>query len=215
MIEKQKLLILGAGGFARSIADIAEDTQKYHVLGFVVDIPPFVKGSILGGKPIFWIDELEEIEKNCLAICGFGSMQRINIISKVESFGIHFANVIHQNAYVSKTVKMGKGVLINSGVQIASDVILGDHVIVNRGALIGHGVSIKDYSVIAPGVNIAGNVSIGAKSDIGMGTNIIEHVKVGDHCFVGAGSLLTKDIPDRVKVVGIPARIIQENIGDF
>lgn len=213
MIGKQNLLILGAGGFAKSIGDVAQETGLFNVFGYAVNMPPFERDSFLSGKPIFWIDELEDLDKNLLLACGLGSMKRIRFIEKVSSMGFQFTNIIHPTAYVSPTVNLGEGIFINSGSQIASDASLSDHVIINRGALIGHGVRIEKYSVISPGANIASNVNVGARTTIGMGTIIIDQVKVGNYCFVGAGSLVTQDVPDNVKVVGVPARIIEKNIG--
>jgi len=212
MKEKQNLLILGAGGFAKSIGDAAHDTGVFNVFGYVVNIPPFERDSYLGGKPVFWIDQLEDVDKDCVVACGLGSMKRIKFIEDVLSMGFQFTNIIHPTAYVSSIVELGVGIFINSGSQIASDASLSDHVIINRGALIGHGVRIGMYSVISPGVNIASNVHIGARTKIGIGAIIIDKVRIGKNCFVGAGSLLTRDVPDNVKVVGMPARIIERNI---
>lgn len=208
----RKLLILGAGSFARSIADVVAEIQAFDVIGFVVDTPPFERGSKLADKPIFWIDEVPDLAEDCWAICAFSSMKRICIIEKVQSFGIPFTTIIHPSAYIAKTVKIGFGVIINSGAQVAARTNINDHVIINRGALIGHDVTIKKYSVISPGANIAGKVNIGAKTMVGMGANIIDHVNIGGQCFIGAGSLVIKEVPDRVKVVGVPAKIIERKI---
>jgi acetyltransferase EpsM len=212
MQAKQNVLILGAGTFARSIGDMVEEDQGLNVAGFVVDMPPYVRGSKLADKPIYWIDDLEDFDKSHPVVSGLGVMARINLIKKVLEMGFGFSTLIHPRAYVSKTVRLGCGVIVISGAQIATDSVLGDHVIINRGALIGHNVTIKDYSFISPGANLASHVNIGARTTIGMGVNIIEHVTVGENCFVGAGSLLTQDVPDNVKVVGMPARIIERDI---
>jgi acetyltransferase-like isoleucine patch superfamily enzyme len=45
-----------------------------------------------------------------------------------------------------------------------------------------------------------------------MGAVVIDHLTIGAHSVVGAGSLVTKNVPDRVQVVGVPARIVKENI---
>lgn len=213
MKQKQNLLILGAGGFAKSIGDAAQDTGLFNVFGYVVNMPPFERDTFLGGKPIFWIDQLEGIDKDYVVTCGLGSMKRIKFIDQVTSMGFQFTNIIHPTAYVSSTVNLGMGVFINSGTHIASDASISDHVIINRGALIGHGVQIEAYSFISPGANIASNVCIGARTEIGIGAIIIDQVRVGNNCFVGAGSLVTQDFPDNVKVVGMPARIYGKNIG--
>ncbi len=42
-----------------------------------------------------------------------------------------------------------------------------------------------------------------------MGANIIDNVRIGEHAFIGAGSLVTRDVPDLVQVVGMPAQVIR------
>ncbi len=65
---------------------------------------------------------------------------------------------------------------------------------------------------IQPGANIAGVCRIGQATYIGMGAVVLDHVKIGKHCVIGAGALVNKDVPDHVQVVGVPARIVKENI---
>jgi len=76
-------------------------------------------------------------------------------------------------------------------------------------------VEIGQYSVVSPGVNIAGNAIIGEKCYLGIGSIILERIHIGTGCFIGAGALVNKDLPPRVKVVGMPARIIQKEIEEF
>jgi len=215
MEKRQKLLILGLGGLAISMADVAEESGQFDVVGFVVNEPPFTRGTFRAGKPVFWIDEVEDMDHGCVAICPLESPRKIHLINQVRAMGIQLVNLIHPTAYVSRTVEIGENVIINSGAQIAANSQLGDHVIINRGALIGHDVIINDLCYISPGVNIASHVCVGSKTKIGMGANIIENTQIGENCLIGAGSLITQDVPDRVKIVGMPARIIERNIEEF
>ena len=214
-MKTHQILIIGAGSIAKDIADLVADTPQYEVVGFVVDQPPFERGSTLIGKPIYWIDELEDFKPGFQAICALARMHKSEIISKVKHHGIKFIPFIHPSARVSKTASIGEGVVINSGVQIAASASIHDFAIINRGALIGHDTVIGEYSVLSPGVNIAGNVIIGKRTFVGLGANILESLTIGDQSFIGAGSLVTKDVPNRVKVVGMPARIIEKDIEQF
>jgi len=213
--SKQKVLILGTGYLAKDIADLIADFTAYEVIGFVVDQPPFVRGSFYWGKPIYWIDNLEDVKQGVKAICGLARMQKVNFIHKVKNWGIAFTNLVHPSARVSPSAEIGEGVVINSGVQLAADSKIGNFATINRGALIGHDVEIGQYSVVSPGVNIAGNAIIGEKCYLGIGSIILERIHIGTGCFIGAGALVNKDLPPRVKVVGMPARIIQKEIEEF
>jgi acetyltransferase EpsM len=212
MEETQKLLIIGAGRLAVDVADLIQDIPGFLVVGFMIDRPPFERGSTLLGQPIHWIDELADFNSSYKAVCAIGSTKRAEIIQKVEAAGIQFASIIHPSARVSRMAEVGAGTIVSGGVQVASSVKIGRHVIINRGALIGHMVSIHDYAYIAPGANIAGNVTIGSQTWVGLGANILEYLTIGNQCIIGAGSLVTKDVPDRVKVVGMPAMIIEREI---
>jgi len=215
MMQSTPLLIIGAGSLAKDIADLTKDIPGINIVGFVIDQPPFERGMKLMGLPIYWIDEISEFDSSHKAICALARMKKFEIINKIKSYNIEFIQFNHPSSRISSSSIIGEGVVINSGVQIATSSILGNFVYVNRGALIGHDTTIGDLTVISPGVNIAGNVSIGKKTYVGMGTIITERVSVGEGCFICAGSLVTRDLPDHVKVIGAPARIIERDIGDF
>jgi acetyltransferase-like isoleucine patch superfamily enzyme len=74
--------------------------------------------------------------------------------------------------------------------------------------------SLMIFQCYHPGVNLASGVKIGSGTYVGMGANIIQNISIGEGSYIGAGSLVTRDVPDHVKVVGMPARIIEREIGD-
>jgi serine acetyltransferase len=63
--------------------------------------------------------------------------------------------------------------------------------------------------IIGPGAVVCGNVSVGENSFIGAISVIKENISIGKKVTVGAGSVVIRDIPDNVKVVGNPDRIIK------
>lgn len=207
-----RLLILGAGTFAMEVADLASDLPGIETTGFVVNIPPYQPGSTLLNKPIYWIDDLEKMDREIQLICAIVSTKRWQFIQQMEEMGFQFTSIIHPTARVSRMATVGNGTLISSGVQVATHTRIGEHVIINRGALIGHHNSIGDYSTISPGSILAGNITIGRRVWIGLGAMILEKNTIGDQAVIGAGSLVTRDIPARVKAIGMPAAIIEKEI---
>jgi acetyltransferase EpsM len=207
-----KLLILGSNIFAEEVADLAEDTAGYEVSGFVENLDQARCQSQLLGKQIHWVDELGAF-RDCKLISGIGTTKRRVFIEQVARYGLSFATLVHPSARISSTCRLGIGSILSVGAIVASHTNIGHHVIVNRGVLIGHHTTISDYVTISPGANIAGKCEIGTGSYIAMGAIIIDRVKIGQNSVVGAGSVVTKDVPDNVLVMGVPARIVKENVG--
>jgi acetyltransferase EpsM len=215
MGERIKLLILGIGSLAREVFEMANDFSEFDVAGFVVNEPPFVRDSKFLGKRIFWIDELESIKGDHMAICALVRMRKSDIIQQVNDFGIHFCSLVHPAASISSSVKLGTGLIIKGGVQIGPNTSIGNHVILGRGVLIGDYVKINDYSFISIGTIIAGYSTIGSSCFVGLGSMVLDKKIIGDFSIIGAGSLVTKDIPERVKVMGSPAVIVEKNINGY
>ena len=70
-------------------------------------------------------------------------------------------------------------------------------------------MQIGDYVSIQCGANIAGRVRIGDRAWISMSSVILDGTTVGSGSTVGAGAVVTKDVPDSVQVLGVPARIVR------
>ncbi len=207
-----KLLILGGGDFAMEIADLVSDLPGWQVTGFAVNQPSYQAGSTLLDKPIYWIDDLKPFAESHYCIGGIGTTRRWTFTDQVERMGFRFATIIHPTARVSRQATVGKGSVISAGAVISTHTQIGQHVIINRGALIGHHVTIHDHVTVSPGVTIGGNAIIGRRSWVGMGAIILEQRRVGEQSIVGAGALVTRDVPDRTQVIGMPARVVEENV---
>jgi len=61
-------------------------------------------------------------------------------------------------------------------------------------------------------INKSKPIKIGNHVWVGKGCAILKGVTIGDGAIVGAHSVVTKDIPPRTLVAGVPAKIIKENV---
>jgi sugar O-acyltransferase (sialic acid O-acetyltransferase NeuD family) len=208
----KKLLILGTGTFAMDVTDMISDIQGLEVAGFVASMPPYEPGMLLLERPVYWVDEVSRFADTHLAFCALVTTKRYQFIEQVEAMGFRFATVIHPSARVSRQADIGEGTLISGGVQVAAHSRIGRHVVINRGALIGHHNTINDFATISPGANLAGSIQIGRRAWVGLGANVLEKLNIGVGAVVGAGSVVMKDVPERVKVMGVPAVVIEENV---
>lgn len=206
------LLILGTGLFALEVADLVSEIPGFRVASFVENMELGRCQEKLEGLPIHWVDDVAQLADSHWAVCSLGTTHRSRFIEQVAAHKMPFATLIHPTARVSSKSTIGAGTIVSVNVIIASYTRLGNHVRVNRGALIGHHTEIGDYVTIQPGANIAGACYIGEATYIGIGAIVLDRITIGSHSVVGAGAVVTKDVPDNVQVVGVPARIVKENI---
>jgi sugar O-acyltransferase (sialic acid O-acetyltransferase NeuD family) len=206
------LLVLGARNFAPEIADIVSEVGGFQITGFVENLDRSRCGETIEGIPILWIDDVAELAATHLAVCAFGSTQRRRLVETAERMGFRFATIVHPSVRISASTSVGPGSIVGVAAIIGSYARIGRHVLVNRGAIIGHHTEVGDFSSIMPGANIAGSCTIGEGAYVGIGAVIIDHLAVGGGSVVGAGSVVTRDVPPRVQVTGVPARIVKENI---
>jgi sugar O-acyltransferase (sialic acid O-acetyltransferase NeuD family) len=122
-----------------------------------------------------------------------------------------YANVIHPAAYVSRSLEMDHGILIEPGVIISAQSRIGFGVTIKRGSLIGHHNTIGDFTDINPGVVLSGSVKVGRGCILGSGTVVMHQITIGDNCFIGAGSVVTRDVPPNSIAYGNPCKVAKAN----
>jgi sugar O-acyltransferase (sialic acid O-acetyltransferase NeuD family) len=212
MDSVRPLLILGTHLLALELMDLVSEIPGYDVVGLVENQDPDRCNAKIEGYPVHWIEDLGDLYQTHWAICGISTTHRSHFIDQAKLKLLPFATLIHPTARISSRSTLAEGVIVSPGVIVASHTSVGRFVFVNRGVLIGHHTRIGDYVTIQPGANVAGACEIGEGTYIGMGAIVIDRVRIGSHSIVGAGAVVTKDVPDNVQVVGVPARVVKENI---
>lgn len=212
MIETQRVLVLGTRTFAVEVADMASDIPGVVVEGFVENLDRDRAGATLEGLPIYWVDDVARLARTHTAVCALSTTFRRRFTGEVEALGMRFATLVHPTARVSRTAVLGEGSIVNAGAILAAHARLGRHVIVNRGALVGHHTMLGDHVTMGPGANIGGCCEVGDSTYIGIGAVILDQLTIGAHAIVGAASLVTRAVPDRVQVMGVPARVTRERV---
>jgi len=198
-MNMSRLLLFGAGGHAKVVAELAE-LNHYRDIVFVEDDPK--KTTFLGYEVVE-----EPIEgRPCIVAIGDNLVRQ----RFAYSIGNDFITLSHPSANISIRSTFGIGTVVMAGVTINSQVSIGMHCIINTNASVDHDCSIDDFVHLSPNVALAGNVAIGEGTHIGIGACVVQGIKVGKWCTVGAGAVVIRDIPDGATVVGNPARIIKQ-----
>lgn len=147
-------------------------------------------------------------------INGIGSIGspsiRENVFLKFKQFGYEFLNVIHATAYVSPESSIGEGVQLITRSLVHPGCVVGNNVIVNTHASIDHDCHIGNHVHIAPGVICCGGVTVGNGTHIGAGAVLLQGINIGEYCIIGAGAVVTKNVPSKTLVTGIPAKAMEK-----
>jgi len=215
----KNILIYGASGHAKVIADIIIKNNNYKIKGFIDSFKP-VNQDIYGYKIIGNLDALPELikEHNIYGIViGIGdNFTRRNAYKNIMKVApnIEFISVIHPNATIANDVTISKGSVIMAGVVVNVDAKIGEFCILNTKSSLDHDSKMSDFSSLAPGVIVSGNVEIGTCSAICVSASIIQNVKIGDYTVVGAVSLVLKSIGDYKQAFGSPIHSIKDRKAD-
>jgi sugar O-acyltransferase (sialic acid O-acetyltransferase NeuD family) len=212
----KRVVILGAGGFAREVLDIFEaasrDGERREVAGFIVDKGFGEPGTQINDRPVLGdFDWLAGKAGEFDAICGVGAPEiRRRMVEQAAAHGLGFCNAIDPDARLTRRVSLGSGVVIGAGCILTNNIRVGDHVHLNLDCTVGHDAVFEPFATTAPGVHVSGGVTFGEGAYAGTGANIIEQLTLGAWSVVGAGSTVLRDVPANATAVGQPARVVKE-----
>jgi acetyltransferase-like isoleucine patch superfamily enzyme len=130
--------------------------------------------------------------------------------------------IIGDQSYVRELAQVGEGSVIGRGSAIDPHARIGARVRVQTNVYITQGTLVEDDVFVGPGVCTTNDNTM-ARHDagdelrgptlrracrIGGAAVLLPGVEVGEEAFVGAGAVVTRDVPPRTVVVGVPAREI-------
>jgi sugar O-acyltransferase (sialic acid O-acetyltransferase NeuD family) len=203
------LLVIGAGGHARVLVDIAEKQGRYRIAGLLDDRAQMRGTEVLGYPVLGGREVLERDDAPAHAIVAIGAPRaRAAWQAHLEDRGFQLAVLVHPTASVARGVEIGAGSVLMAGAIVNPGSRLGRGVIVNTGASVDHDCDVGDFTHIAPGARLAGGVRVGPRSHVGLQAGVIQNVVVGADVTVGAGAAVIRPVPDGVTVAGVPARAL-------
>lgn len=199
-----RLIILGAGGHGKVIADNALK-NGYENICFVDD---HATGMCMGFPIIGTTADTSRFDDGKTDfVIGVGNNEIRKKIS--EQHNVKWTTLIHPSAQIGANVLIGTGTVVMAGAIVNTCSTIGAHCIINTGAILEHDNKIGDFVHISPGAALAGTVSIGKGTHIGIGASVINNVEICEHCVIGAGAVVVKSIKDRGVYAGVPARKIR------
>lgn len=209
----KKVIIIGAGGHAKSIADIVIKSND-SVLGFLDD-NILLDTEIIHNPKINVIGKVDDCFKfeDAEFIIAIGSNNvRQDIANKYK---LKYYTAIHPSANIALDVSIGEGTTIMANACINTSARVGSHCIINTGAIIEHDNIIEDFVHVSPNAALAGSVLVGTRSHIGVGATIKNNIKITNDTIIGAGAVVVKNIEEEGTYIGIPAKRKEKGVNSL
>jgi|TARA_Y100000310_G_C20520200_1_gene733268 sugar O-acyltransferase (sialic acid O-acetyltransferase NeuD family) len=198
-----EIILVGAGGHARSCIDVIELSGQYKIAG-LVEKDKINRQENLGYPILGSDDDLRDLrQKYSHALVTIGQIKssatRIKLFQRLQELDYQFPIIVSPRAYVSKNAQINTGTIVLHDAMVNANAKIGKNCIINNKALIEHDVLIGDHCHIATGAIVNGEVAVGDESFIGSGAVTKQSVSIGNNCIIGAGVVVKINIePDQV-----------------
>jgi len=206
------MLIAGAGRHAKDLYVVLKDNGENEELLFYDDISSGELDLFLNKYEIF--KSVGEAKKYFLKdskfVIGVGGVEARKILyNKLTKIGGEIFSVVSKRSIIGcDKSSLGSGLNIMPYVFVSESVNIEQGTLLNTRVSVHHDVTIGKFCDIAPGAILLGGSKVGNFTFIGSNATILPDVEIGSNCIIGAGSVVTKNIPDHSKVFGVPARNI-------
>ena len=201
MKNSKRLVVIGAGGHGRVVADIGA------ALGYseIIFLDDSVSSNAIGpvSDHIKYRDEADFI----VAI-GRGDI-RESISRRLYESGCRVVTLVHPSAVIGSNVSIGHGSVVMAAAVINTGAVMGKGTIINTSGSVDHDCVLGDYCHVSVGAHLAGTVKIGSHTMIGAGATVINNVDICNNCTIGAGAVVVKDITESGVYVGVPAKKVK------
>lgn len=210
----EKIVLVGFGGHAKSVADSIISAGQYEIAGYTD-----MEQSKEQYRNIPWLgtdESLADLYKqgvtNACVTVGYmgGKTVRDKLYYELKRIGYSLPTICDPTAIISSDARIEEGCYIGKGAIVGADSHIEKMCIINSGALIEHENVVGEQSHIAVRAVLCGNVKIEAHCFIGANATLKQGVCIAHGSVVGAGAVVLNSISAGSVVVGIPARIIKE-----
>ncbi|MFH1772691.1 MAG: acetyltransferase [Candidatus Omnitrophota bacterium] len=210
----KKLVIIGAGDGARVVSQLVKGQKGLKLEGFIDDNKSLQGKKINGYRVLGRTSDLNKFSGYGFVVAiGLNIKARRSLFEKAKKAGLKPVNIIHKSAVIDKTAEISKGAIILPNCVVGAFARLSDNVFLFSGVIIEHDAKIGNNVYLSPGVSLAGHTKAGNNTFFGINSCTVENISVGSDVIVGAGAVILKDVPDKMVVAGVPARIIRKNNG--
>ncbi|WP_420473094.1 NeuD/PglB/VioB family sugar acetyltransferase [Noviherbaspirillum sp. ST9] len=201
------LLILGFGGHARSVADVALAAGVEELL--FVDANAREGENFLGHRVVREFTGKLPEHWACLPAAG-DNERRQNQLAEVTERGWVLATLIAPGASIGAGASIGEGSFVARHAHVGPMARVGKGSIINTGAAVEHECIVGDFVHVSVNATLAGRSRLGDFVFLGAGGTVIDSVEVGAHITIGAGGVVVASIASPGTYVGVPAKRLEK-----
>jgi len=210
MPDSKSLVILGFGGHARSVANVAL-SLGFQKLLFVDenarDHETFLDFKVLKQMP-------DDVPNDWLFMPAAGDNYKRQLqLEYILTSERELATLVSQSAIIGVGAKLSPGCFVAHFSHVGPVASIGVGCIVNTGAVVEHECVLGDYSHASVNSTVAGRSNLGSRVFLGAGATVIDGISVAADVVVGAGAVVVDSIKSAGTYVGIPARVINKTVG--
>lgn len=204
----ESLYIIGAGGHATSVAEIAFAAN----LSLKAFVSPSSSARELLGLPVLTaLPERIESRPFILAIAiGDNYKREMAFKQLIRRFPIEcFPALIHPSASVALKSTIGFGTTIHQNATVGSNTTVGNFCTLNNGSNADHDCQLSDFSSLGPGANLGGSVTLGQRAVVAIGSTVRHGITIAADSILGAASYAHRSTAFGTVSIGSPARTIR------
>ena len=207
----ESLFVIGAGGHAKSIAEVAI-AAGFTIEAFISpdsESPEFMGVSVLNSLPK---DIAVRTESIAIGIGANYLREKVFLELQQSCQLSRFPALVHPSAIVASSAQIDLGSTIHQSSVVGPSTRIGKFCTVNTSATIDHDCVMHDFSSMGPGTHTGGGVTIGKRAHLSIGAIAIHGIDIGNDSILGAGSCATESISELTVSVGTPARALKQRL---
>lgn len=200
------MLILGFGGHARSVADVALAKGVTELCFIDVNAKPGETFLSFPVKPVLDFN----LPPGWVVMPAAGdNRRRLEQHDWIAERGLQIGKLIAPSATIGVGAEIGDGCFVAHHAHIGPMASVGAGCIINTGAIVEHECTIGAFTHVSIGASVAGRTRIGDRCFLGAGSTVIDGLDVVHDITLGAGACATRNLDAAGIYVGVPAKRLQ------
>ncbi|MEK9662426.1 MAG: transferase [Alphaproteobacteria bacterium] len=171
------LLLVGAGGHARPVAEAAHNNGHTVVACAAKDRPDWLDVPVFGDDDPL-PDTIPGFAMGLGGVDSEGLQRRLDLFRRYVARSLSPVALLHSRAFAAADVDIADGVTVLAGALVNAGASLGEAAIVNTGAVVEHDAIVEAGAHVAPGAIVLGAAQIGSCAMIGAGAVVLPGASV-------------------------------------